>query len=83
VWTELRAADRPHAACPLVALQQGGVRDVISRHRQKKFRSQRVRDRFATNETDEDLVVTLKQTPSYPESRRQSFARGRRALVRC
>ena len=40
------------------------VRDVISRHRHKKFRSQRVRDRFATNETDEDLVVTLKQTPS-------------------
>ncbi len=51
--------------CLVIGLVLGYVvRDVISRHRHKKFRSHRVRDRFATNETDEDLVVTLKQTPS-------------------
>ena len=50
------------------------VRDVISRHRHRKFRSQRVRDRFATNETDEDLVVTLKQTPSLAPKEDTKFA---------
>lgn len=43
-----------------------GVRDVISRHRHKKFRTQRVRDRFAPNELNENLVPTLKQMSGSP-----------------
>jgi hypothetical protein len=43
-----------------------GVRDVISRHRHKRFRTQRVRDRFAPNELDENLVPTLKQMSGSP-----------------
>jgi hypothetical protein len=50
--------------CLLIGLVLGYVvRDVISRRRHKKFRSHRIRDRFATNETNENFVVTLKQAP--------------------
>ena len=42
------------------------VRDLISRHRRKRFRNQRARDRFAPNETNDDFVITLKQISGSP-----------------